>query len=182
MGVYQASLRVFPCLPDARRFSSRITHPLGEGADVGEDGVDEAGLGGVVGVEVEGEALDEGGADDGSVGGARHFGGLLRSADAEADGDRQSGETAQPRDRGGDISGLGRAGAGDPGDRDVIDEAGRMLDDARQAPVVVARRMKSRLAARAGPVSSASSSGGRSTTMTPSTPAATASCAKLLGP
>jgi hypothetical protein len=31
---------------------------LGEGADVGEDGVHEAGLGGVVGVEIEGEALN----------------------------------------------------------------------------------------------------------------------------
>src|SRR6516165_8853686 len=86
IGFCRTSLRAFPCLPDAYRFSTRITYPLGECADVGEGGVDE--------VEVEGEALDEGGADDGGVGGARNFGGLLRGADAEADGDRQWGETA----------------------------------------------------------------------------------------
>jgi len=38
----------------------------------------EARFGAVVGVEVEGEALDEGGPDDGGVGGARHFSCLVR--------------------------------------------------------------------------------------------------------
>ncbi len=66
-------------------------------------------------------------------------GGLLRSSEAEADGDRQSGEAAQPGDGGGDLGGIGRAGAGDAGDRDVIDEAAGVLDDAREA-VLVARR------------------------------------------
>src|SRR5438132_12480138 len=94
-------------LAGARRRSLPISipgpdDPRGQGPHVGEDGVDEAGLGGVVGIEVEGEALDEGGADNGGVGGAGHGGGLFRRSDAEADRDRQRGELAQPRDRGGD--------------------------------------------------------------------------------
>ncbi len=78
----------------------RAAHPRGQCADVGEDGVDEAGLGAAIGVEVEGEALDERRADDRGVGGARHCGGLRRGLDAEPDRDRQLRKAAQPRDRG----------------------------------------------------------------------------------
>ncbi len=72
------SIMLFASPPHARCKSPHI----------GEHSLDQSGFAGVVGVEVEGEALDEGRADDGGVGGARHFGGLLRGADAEADGDR----------------------------------------------------------------------------------------------
>src|SRR6266404_5461511 len=128
-------------LAGARRRSLPISipgpdDPRGQGAHVGEDGVDEAGLGVVIGIEVEGEALHQGRADDGGVGGARHRGGLLRAPDAEADRDRQRGEPAQPRDRGGDIDQIGRAGAGYPGDRDIIDKAAGVLDDLWQALLV----------------------------------------------
>src|ERR1700730_9202969 len=68
--------------------------PRGQGPHVGEDGFDEPGFGGVVEVEVEGEALDQGRADDGGVGGAGHGSGLLRGTDAEADRYRQRGELA----------------------------------------------------------------------------------------
>ena len=79
------------------------------------------------------EALDQRRADHRGVGGARDCGGLLRVLDAKADRDRQRGEPAQPRDRGGDLGGIGRARAGDPGDRDVIEKAAGALDDPRQA-------------------------------------------------
>jgi hypothetical protein len=67
---------------------SGTPHAIGQCPDIGEDSVDEAGFGVALGVEVEGETLDEGRADDGGVGGTRHSGGLARGADAEPYGNR----------------------------------------------------------------------------------------------
>ena len=48
-------------------------------------------------------------------------------------------EPAETGDRGGDIGAIGRAGTGDAGDRDVIEEAAGVLDDARQAVLLAGR-------------------------------------------
>src|SRR6516162_1073019 len=76
------------------KLHARFPHPRCQRPDIGEDGIDEAGLGGVVGLEVERETLYQGGADNGGVGGVRHGSGLFRGPDAEADPDRQPGEPA----------------------------------------------------------------------------------------
>ncbi len=74
---------------------------------------------------------------------------------------------------------VGRRRAGDPGDRDIIDEARGVREhapaDAERRWSGVARRMKFNPAAWAGRHSSSSASGGTSTTISPSTPAALAS-------
>jgi hypothetical protein len=56
--------------------------------------------------------------------------------DAEAHDHRQVGRRLDPRDLGGHVARLRLRRAGDPGDRDVVDEARRVLQDRRQALVV----------------------------------------------
>ena len=90
-------------------------------------------------IQVQCQAIDDRRADHRRVGGVRHLGGLRRGLDAEPDRDRQIGEPAQPRHRLMHARRLGRARAGDAGDRDVIDEAAGMRDDRRQAGLVAGR-------------------------------------------
>jgi hypothetical protein len=52
--------------------------------DIAKHGVNEAGLGTAVGLEIESQALNQGRADDSGIGGARHLGGLFWGPDAEA--------------------------------------------------------------------------------------------------
>ena len=118
---------------------ARLPRSLRQCPYIGEDGVDEAGLGAAFRVEIEGDTLNQGGADDRGVGGARHLGGLFRGSDPKADDNRQPGEPTKPGDRGGYICGIRGAGPGDAGDRDVVDEAAGTVDDARQAPLVTGR-------------------------------------------
>ena len=60
---------------------------------------------------------------------------------AEADRDRQLGVTLDARDSLPDVGGIGRGRARDAGDRNVIDEARRILQHGRQ-PLVVGRRCR----------------------------------------
>ena len=111
---------------------ARAPDSLGERRDVAEDGGDEPGLGRTGGVEVLREAVDQRRADHGGVGGAGDRGGLLGSLDPEADRDRQAGRLADAGNRVAHPGGVGRARAGDAGDRDVIDKPAGALDDIRQ--------------------------------------------------
>ena len=106
---------------------------------------------------------------------------LVLGLHAETDRDRQIGMRLDAADMGANRADVGRRGAGDAGDRDVVDEPARIGENGRQAlasVVGVARRMKFNPAAVAAGRSSASSSGGMSTTIRPSTPACTASAMK----
>src|SRR5262245_51970966 len=70
--------------------------------DVGEHAGRKAGPGLSVGIEPSLHAIDDGGADDGSVSMTRHGRGLLRRPDAEAYADRQLGVALDARDVRGD--------------------------------------------------------------------------------
>ena len=84
--------------------------------------------------------VDQGRAHHRAIGDLGDGGRLGGVADAEADGDRQIGMALQPRYRPGDIGIGGRAGAGDAGDGDVIDEARGIAQHGGQALVVGGRR------------------------------------------
>ena len=113
--------------PATVRRSPRGRGQLGdELADLGDD----LGAGRLLGV---GQPADQGAADDQAVGDRGELPDLLGRADPEADADRQVGLGPEP----GDVLGqLGREAlplAGDPGDRDVIDEPGRRAGRSRTA-------------------------------------------------
>ena len=106
-----------------------VRMPAARARDIGEHGIDEAGLGAAVGVEVDARGADQRRADDRGVGGAATAaacsGFLMPKPTATGNRvNRRSRATAV-----GDLGGVGRAGAGDPGDRDVIDKAAGALDD-----------------------------------------------------
>ena len=81
-----------------------------------------------------GQPADQGAADDQAVGDGGELADLLGRADPEADADRQVGLRPEPGDVLGQFGRQAPALAGDPGDRDVIEEAGRRPGDP-QGPV-----------------------------------------------
>ncbi len=74
----------------------RRTHPFGEGPEIAEHRLERPGAGAAVGPEMRRETFDERRTDDDGVGGAGHLPRLFRVLDAEAGGDRQRREAAQP--------------------------------------------------------------------------------------
>src|SRR5689334_16767264 len=73
-----------------------------KGFDVGKHAGGEAGRSLAVRIEARFHAIDDGGANDGGIGVARHGRGLLRRPDAEADAHRQLGVALDARDVRGD--------------------------------------------------------------------------------
>ncbi len=119
-----------------RRLPPRAAHAAGERGDIGEHGLDQAGLRSVFLVERGRDALHQRGSNHRGVGYARDLGRLLRGLDAEAHGDRQRRVAADPRHGFRDIGDAGGFCAGDAGDRHVVDEAGGAPEHHRQALVV----------------------------------------------
>jgi hypothetical protein len=115
-------------------------HAGGKGRNVAEHRIDQLRPGAPAGIEIGGEAPDQRGADDGGIGNSRHRCRLVRRLDAEADGERQPGVAAQPADCGADVRGGGGFGAGDAGDRDVVDEASGAIEHDGEPDIVGRRR------------------------------------------
>ena len=126
-----------------------------------------------------GQSAHEGAADNQSIGHRRELANLVGAADSKADADRQLGLGAQPGDGFGELAGQALALASDPGDRDIVNEArGRPRDLDGTVPRRRGRDQLDQLelaavaafSARAG-----DSSTGKSGTISPSSPAVTAS-------
>ena len=98
-----------------------------------------AGVGLPSAVQAAAHGFDQRRADHDAVGALRDRARLLRRAHAEADADRQFGMALDARDRGCDLARVRRGGAGNAGDRDVIDKARSVREHSRQ-PLVVGRR------------------------------------------
>ena len=114
--VSQLMLISFGCGADRRR----------QGCDIGADR-----LGRILAVLAD--QFDDRRADHDAVGDARDRGGLVGRADAEADRDGQVGRGLEPGDGFLDRGLRGLLLAGDPGDRDVIEEPARAIEHGGQA-------------------------------------------------
>jgi hypothetical protein len=75
------------------------------------------------------DSLDDGAADDDSIGDARNGPGLRRAGYAEAHGYRHSGHFADLADFAGDIFSFWRRGAGDAGNGNVIEKSCGVLQN-----------------------------------------------------
>ncbi len=138
-----------------------------------------------VGVEIRGQRVDQRRGDHRGVGDPHRLGGL---AGVRTPKPMAIGRSVALRMRGmaaGEFLGAGGARAGDAGDADVVDEARAALEHVRQARVVGGGRDQADDVepVRGGDAaaSMSASSVGRSTTISPSTPAPAASVQKAFG-